>query len=936
MSAELDPDRWRRLETLFYKASDMDPRDRVSFLNTACAGDDAMRKELESLLASSDQPFDLDRPVAEAAREVTGNRAFVGRQIGPWRIAAAIGDGGMGRVYLAHRADDAYNQQVAIKVMHADFGADHDMMLRFRAERQILAKLNHPNIARLLDGGVSDEGLPYLVMEYIEGAPIDTYCRDAALSIEAKLRLFQSVCGAVEYAHHNLVIHRDIKPANILVTAAGLPKLLDFGIARLLDPELARAARTRSSQRLMTPEYASPEQVRGESVSTSSDVYSMGVLLYELLASARAFRFRTDSPLEIARTICEETPPPPSEASVGADARRLRGDLDRVVMMAIRKEPERRYASIAQFSGDIKAYLEGYPLLARTDSLGYRSGTFIRRHKVAVSAAALFALALAGFGVGMGILAKRAERQRQTAERETQFMADLFRSASPEVARGETITARMLLDRGALRIDKELAAEPTIRASLLGTIAQAYRSLGLFAQAQDLAEHTLALDRNTLGESNPETMKTVELLAELRRDKGQYAEAEPLLKKVIESKKAAFGPASPEVARVMGELGECYYWESKDDAAIALLRQTLAIDRKNGPDYGAPTRNYLALALERKGEFDQARQLLEEAVTIMARTEGTNSPDYAISLHNLGSALIDRGNLSGAEEKLREALEIRRRVLPLEHPDLGVSLNNLGYVLLEKGDWSGAEPFLKENLDLNLKRLNEDNPRLASPLNNWARVLAAKDDWTEAEQMYNRALAVLAHAKAENTWAAAQITSNIGVLDFDRGQYTAAESYARNAMEMRRALGGDGTPTFATSLVEVAEDRAFQGDVSGAIPLLRSALEVRRKVLWPGHPAILAAEVRLGEALVADGHAAEAQPLLEEAVASAKHEPFPLPLWQVAEANNAFGECLQSLGRAEAARLIDASLAPLATDPRPAFRSGAIARLRQIKKAPAL
>jgi eukaryotic-like serine/threonine-protein kinase len=931
MSPELspNPERWRLLETLFYKASDMDARDRSIFLDQACADDPAMRREVEALLASGDRTLGyLLEPAAEAAREITAGASWSGRLIGPWRIIESIGDGGMGRVFLAHRADEIYEQKVAIKLMRADFGSDHDMMFRFRVERQILAKLNHPNIARLLDGGVSIEGLPYLVMEYVDGVPIDAYCRHQKLSIEARLRLFRTVSGAVEYAHHNLVIHRDIKPANILVTAAGVPKLLDFGIARLLDPEFSGMARTRPSQRLMTPEYASPEQVRGDAVTTSADVYSMGVLLYELLAAQRPFRFRTDNPLEIARAICEQTPQPPSAVSASPDARRIRGDLDRIVMMAIRKEPERRYASAGEFSADVKSYLDGYPLQARTDSWGYRSSTFVRRHKAGVAAAALFILALTGFGIAMGILAKQAGRQRQTAEREKQFMADMFRSAAPEVARGETITARTLLDRGAQRIDQELAAEPQIHASLLETIAGAYRELGLYDQSLDLARRSFELDGKAFGPTSPETFKSMELLAELYRDKGRYAEAEPLLSQVLASKKASFGASSPEAARVMGELGECLYWESKDDAAIALLGETLAIDRRNGPDYGASTRNYLALTLERKGGFDEARRLLEEAVEIEGRTRGTNSPDYAIALHNLGSALIDRGDLFGAEKKLREALGVRRAIFGAGHPDVAMSLNNLGYVLLEQGDWRAAEPILKESLEINLQRLGTGHPRLAGPMNNWARVLQAKGDYKHAEEYYNRVLAIMNQANAASTWPAAQIRANLGLLHFDKGEYAAAGQDARAAMEIRRRLGGDSTPAFAASLIEVAEDVAFAGDPRAAVPLLRSALEIRRKKLSPGHPAIIAAEVRLGETLIAANQSAEAEPLLRQAVASAKGEPFPLPAWQIAEADNAYGECLKSLGRTrEAEPLLRESRTALQTDPRPAFRAGPASRL---------
>lgn len=918
-----DPARWRRLETLFYQASDMATPDRAAFLDEACGGDISLRRDVESLLASADRTIsDLQEPALAAAREFATSLA--GKRIGPWQILEAIGDGGMGRVYLARRADEAYDQKVAVKIMRADFGADPGMLLRFRTERQILARLNHPNIARLLDGGVSAEGLPYLVMEHVEGVPIDTYCREQQLGVEDRLRLFRKVCAAVEYAHRSLVIHRDIKPANILVTPAAVPKLLDFGIARLLDPEFSGAARTRASQILMTPEYASPEQVRGESVTTAADVYAMGVLLYELLAGTRPFRVKTDNPLEIARVICEETPQPPSAIGKSPEAKQVRGDLDRIVMMAMRKEPERRYASVEQFSADVEAYLEGYPLQARTATWGYQASTFVRRHRAAVAVAAVFSLALAGFGIGMGVLAKRANQQRQTAERERQFLADMFQSATPDVARGETITARMLLDRGAQRIDRELAGEPQARASLLETIAAAYRSLGLFPESEKLAEESLKADNG---------IETVELLAELARDRGEYQKAEPLLKRVIAAKAAHFGPVSKETAAVMAELGECYYWEAKDDDAIALLRKTLAIERANGPDYGAPTRNYLALTLERKGNLDEAQRLLQEAVDIDRRTLGAKSPDYAVSLHNLGSELIDRGDLYGAEKMIGEAAGIRRAVLGKKHPDYVVSLNNLGYILVEEGDWTKAEPVLREALETNRELLGNDHPRLAAPMSNLGRVLDAKGDYAGAETQFRTMLNILAKAHADATWAAAQITANVGLVRFDQRQYPEAEQYARQAMELRRKLGGDSTPAFANSLIELAEDRGFQGDLPGAETLLRQALEIRRKKLSPGHPAIVTAEVRLGEVLTAEGNASEAEPLLGGAVDAAMREPFPLPAWQMAEAKNAYGECLKKLGRiGEGDALITQSREALGSDPRPAFRSGVTVALIEANK----
>lgn len=904
----------------------MDERDRAVFLDHACAGDAALRREVESLLAfSSNTAGFIEQPLKRAAREWSGQSSL----IGPWKILEPLGDGGMGSVYLACRADEVYEQKVAMKLMRADLVRSREMLFRFRRERQILAHLNHPNIARLLDGGVSAEGLPYLVMEYVEGLPINEYCVRNKLPLTAILELFRTVCAAVDYAHHRFVIHRDLKPANILVTSSGVPKLLDFGIARLLDPELDGSTQTRASERLMTPEYASPEQIRGEPVTTSSDVYSMGVLLYELLAAVRPFRAKTDNPLEIARAICEQTPPTPSAVCKDSvRARRLKGDLDRIAMMAIRKEPERRYSSIAYFSSDVAAYLGGYPLQARTDTWGYRASTFVRRHKVSVAAAALFVLSLAGFGIGMGILAKRAQRERETADQEKQFMADMFRAATPDEARGETITARTLLDRGAQRIDSELASQPGVRASLLETIAEAYRSLGFFDQAQALGQRSFDLDRKTFGAGSEEGAKAQELLAELARDKGQYGKAEPLLASLIAGKRKSLGETSPEVARLMGELGECFYWEAKDDQAIGILRQTLAIDRQNGPDFGVGTRNYLALTLERKGQFEEARHLLEEAVQIARRKYGANSPDYALSLHNLGSSLIDRGDLFGAEQKLRETLAVRRKIMGPEHPDLLYTLNNLGYVLLEEGDWRAAEPFVKEALENGVKRLGPEHPRLAGPMNNWGRLLEAKRDYAEAASTYRHMLDILEKASAMNTWPAAQITANLGLLDFDRGGYATAEGEARRALEMRRKLGGDETPAFANSLIELAEDRAFQGDLADAESMLRQALAIRRKRLPSGHPAVLTAEVRLGEVLVALKKAAEAEPLLKTAITAAQQMPFPLPTWQIAEAKSAYGACLRSLGRAtEAERWLGESRTALASDPRLPFRSDVVTRL---------
>ena len=378
---------WQRVDDLLQSALDREPSQRAPFLDEACAGDQALRQQVEALLSADHQASDfLERPAIETGTSLATESAggsLVGRRIGAYRILRELGRGGMGAVYLAERADEQFRKLVAIKLVQ--HGMDSDAILhRFRSERQILASLDHPHIATLLDAGTTDDGVSYFIMEYVEGQPIDVYCATHGLSTRERLHLFGLVCAAVQHAHEHQVVHRDLKPSNILVTEAGVPKLLDFGIAKLLTPDSVRpmANVTTVGLRPMTPAYASPEQVRGEPVTPASDVYALGVLLYELLAERPPYCVAGETPDGIARAICEEDPKKPSTAATLRRA--LAGDLDNIVLMALRKEPSRRYGSVVQFADDLRRHLEGRPVLARRDSLGYRASKFVTRHKTAV------------------------------------------------------------------------------------------------------------------------------------------------------------------------------------------------------------------------------------------------------------------------------------------------------------------------------------------------------------------------------------------------------------------------------------------------------------------------------------------------------------------------------------------------------------------------
>ena len=410
-------DRFQRCEELFHAALALEGAAREAFLEEACATDRGLRAEVERLLSAHARAGDfIGSPAVAPPATWAGAEEGAGRRIGPYSIVRELGRGGMGAVYLAERADGQYQHRVALKLIKR--GMDTEQVLaRFRSERQILASLDHPNIARLLDGGSTDQGLPFFAMEYIEGEPIDTYAGRAGLSVEDRLRLFLQVCGAVAYAHQNLVIHRDIKPLNILVTSEGTPKLLDFGIAKVLHPG-GEETSTVTSMRLLTPEYASPEQVEGRHATTVSDVYALGVVLYELLTGRSPYRLRSRTPQEVVEAVRTTDPERPSQAGDDEKVRRrLRGDLDTILLTALRKEPGRRYQSVEQFGADVRRHLEGMPVLARPDTFGYRAGKFVRRNRVPVAAGSLVVLALVAGTVATAYQAHQARVAQARAER---------------------------------------------------------------------------------------------------------------------------------------------------------------------------------------------------------------------------------------------------------------------------------------------------------------------------------------------------------------------------------------------------------------------------------------------------------------------------------------------------------------------------------------
>ncbi|HQR35263.1 MAG TPA: serine/threonine-protein kinase, partial [Blastocatellia bacterium] len=727
----MTPERYQQVKQVYLEAIDRNPGDRSAWLAQRCGADEALRLEVEALLNESAEtaPF-LETPPPLPDFPVLPKRKaadeLIGQRIGTYKILREIGQGGMGAVYLAERADEQFRKRVALKLVKRGMDTE-EILSRFRHERQILASLDHPNIARLIDGGTTEDGLPYFVMEFIEGQPIDLYCSTQKLGTNERLNLFRTVCNAVHYAHQNLVVHRDLKPSNILVTADGTVKLLDFGIAKILNPDLfpETVLPTKTWERPMTPAYASPEQVRGQAITTASDVYALGVILYELLTGQRPYQFKGYAPHEIAKVVCETEPDKPSTAvvrvitvddTVGNAAtaeadklrRQLKGDLDNIVLMALRKEALRRYASVEQFSEDIRRHLDGLPVIAREDTFRYRTEKFIARNRLAVAAAAVFALLLAGFLTMTLVQSARVARERDRAERErvkaekvSSFLVDLFKVSDPDKARGAQITAREVLDKGADKIRAELKDQPETQATLLHAVGEVYYSMGLYERSAALLEEAVQLRRQTLGNDHPDLARSLTALAQSAFDLGQNDRTETLTREALAIRRKAFGNEHREVAENINDLALLTKLKGDFAAAEPLYREAIAVQRKlsgnDSLDVATPLHN-LGVLLSDKKDFVGAEAAEREALEIRRKRLGPDAPDVAMTMHNLASMLRNKGDIAGAEQTLRDTLALRRKIYPEAHPQTALTLHNLGTLLRDQQRYAEAETYLREAL----------------------------------------------------------------------------------------------------------------------------------------------------------------------------------------------------------------------------------------------
>ncbi|HKV07375.1 MAG TPA: serine/threonine-protein kinase [Thermoanaerobaculia bacterium] len=776
---------------------------RTAFLESACQGDDELRREVESLLESEAEIGNfIETPVFRIHGDT--QPLAVGQRVGAYQVLRELGRGGMGSVYLAERADKEFEQRVALKVVRRGMDTD-EIVRRFRSERQILAHLDHPNIAKLFDGGTTEDGRPYFVMEHVEGRPIDEYCDDRKLSVRERLELFRRVCSAVHFAHQNLIVHRDLKPGNILVTADGIPKLLDFGIAKLLDPGEEAFALTRLGVRPMTPDYASPEQVRGEAITTASDVYSLGVLLYLLLTGHPPYRPARRDPESLAKEICEKDPLRPSSVirQVGEARRpdgtaveltpesvsqvregepqllkkRLEGDLDNIVLMAMSKDPQRRYASADQLSNDIERHLEGWPVVARKDTLGYRARKFVSRHKGGVAVAALVLLLIVGFSIAMTILWQRAVREQRRATSISEFLQKLFTISDPSESRGETITAREMLDEGVKAIEGDLESQPELRAEMMETMGRVYQSLGLYKRARPLLESSLRLRRQELGNDDLRVASTLHNLANVVRGMGENEEAEPLIQEALRIQRSQGETQNIDYASGLTNLGTLLRARGELDKAEDLLEEGLAIKRSL-PDVDpadiAGSLNNLGSFHQTRGHYPKAEQFFKDALAIRQElAQGQLDPDVATSLNNVGSVRQDLGDLPGAEAYYLKALEIRRKLFGDRSSEVARSLSNVGQVRLLQGDATAAEKYLRQALSIADENPDVTLPQRAVYLRHLATALVALGKPAEGEALARESLGIL--QRKPDHWRFSDTESVLGACLAAQGQFQEAE-----------------------------------------------------------------------------------------------------------------------------------------------------------------
>lgn len=768
----MDPQRWQAISAHFTELGSLPPDEQTRRLTELQAADRGLADEVASLLAAqSDTDFLCTPPAWPPGVVLTGD-PMKDELVGRYRIVERVGAGGMGVVYRAIRADDQYRQEVALKLVRR--GMDTEQVLqRFRTERQILANLDHPHIARLLDGGMASDGRPYLVMDYVAGEPIDAWCRQRELSLRGRLELFLTVCEAVQHAHHNLVVHRDLKPANILVSPTGRVMLLDFGIAKLLDPgaiDQTQAA-TQLGGRPLTPGYAAPELLRGEPVGTGADVWSLGAILFELLTEQPACSAVGLDAQAIARLL-EQRPAPKASASSARFGGRLRGDLDTILQTAMQPDPSGRYRSVEALAQDVRRHLDGQPIVARPGNLAYRAAKFARRHALPVGAAATlflvtlgFAVLMAGQAARIGRQAQEVKLQRDRAERVTELLVSIFDVSDPMLTtgfRGDTLSVRDFLLGSRDAVIARLDQEPRLQADIVHLYGRLFGNLGEADEALQLTRRALHARQALLDADHPDIARSLDFLGTVHQRRGDYAVAESLFTAALDLRRRVLGRRHLETAESLNNLGVLHAVQERYARGRPLISEAMRLRREllgpRHPEF-AQSLNNLAVAAWAAGDVAGADSLFREALDIRREALGERHPYVANTLNNLARLLRDRGDLESAEALFTEAIAIWEEALGPDHASVSAGYYNLGLVAESRGDLQRAARHLWRCLAIDRMALPPGHPYIGDGAFALGRVLLAAGHRDQAEPLLREAHAIQVGAGLDTVAVQSQLDS---------------------------------------------------------------------------------------------------------------------------------------------------------------------------------
>ncbi len=924
----MNHERWQQICDAFADLVELPAVERAKALANLAERDADLVVEVRKLLDGDADPNSIFEAgvLDEIAGQLTDDTlpaladGAIGSTIGPYRLDRVLGQGGMGVVYEASRTRGNFEQRVALKLIRRGL-ATAETTGRFRAERQILARLTHPNIAHLLDGGVTDDDRPWFALELVEGQSILDHVEAKKLSIEGRIWLFLTVCDAVQFAHRNLVVHRDLKPNNVLVSEEGTVKLVDFGIAKLLD-DAEDPAMTRTGARVMTPAYASPEQIRGEPATTAADIYALGALLYELITGRRPFGSDL-SPRDLEEAILTKEPERPSTASRKAGSARTSGldpnsDLDNICLMALRKDPDRRYASVAQLADDVRRFLTGHPVHARPDSAAYRFRKFVQRNRASSFATAAAVVAVAGT---VAFYTGRLGEQRDVAQLEARrsaevvdFLTGLFQQASPSETLGQTVTVQELLERGASSVQRDLASDPDVQATMLGVIGKVYSSMGIDSRAVELLRPSYEHLRDTRTPPDLELAQAAGQLGSALRNNSEFEEARTVLGDALDQYSALLPPTSDEVINAFNALALVDFEQGNYDEARPVL--TAALERAERSEVASfdlrmRITNNLARLEREAGNYDLAESLYRTVLAERRATEEPLSPNLLSSIANLAAFLISRGNFDEGIPMELEALAGREQVYGSDSPVLAVSLNNLASMYKQQGRPDLAEPHQRRALEIYETSLGPDHQLTAMSYNNLANILHDQGRLDEAIALHQVSLPLQRKLFGEDHARTAGAINNLAAVYKDQGNLADAVPLYRQTLDIDlRSLGGEH-PFVAQDMINIASALTALGEYAEAEALFDSAAAIQNRNTSSDPRSHASRKTEYALLLLRTGRLEEAERLTREALAL-REEELPPESWLIAVTRANLGEILVTRGEeAEALPMLEVAHARL-------------------------